>query len=75
MKKGKDGSIEYVAVNPDKPFKDALIVSSQPDNFLDFETGLNTTAFTIASVQAIDNLAVKYTVALYCDRERTPWCS
>ena len=70
----KDGKTEYFGVNPDRPFKDALIVSSQPENFLDFSTGLNTTAFQIESVQPIGDLAVRYLVDLYCNRQRTPWC-
>ena len=70
----KDGSIEYFGVNPDKPFKQALIVSSQPEYLLDFATGLNTTVFQIASVQPLANLAVRYTVDLYCNKTMTPWC-
>ena len=60
--------------NPDKPYKDDLIVSSQPGILDDFQSGLNTTVFTIVSVEPMTELAVRFTVDLYCDRTATPWC-
>ncbi|KAK9802642.1 hypothetical protein WJX73_010123 [Symbiochloris irregularis] len=73
-KSAASNATEYSAVNPDKPYKQSLIVSSQPENFLDFKTGLNTTAFRVVAVQPIASLAVRYIVDLHCDRTKTPWC-
>ena len=61
-------------VNPDRPFKDDLIVSSQPGILDDFQSGLNNTMFSLVSVQPFGDLAVRYTVDLFCDRTATPWC-
>ena len=74
MQQSADNKTEYLAVNPDRPYKKTLIVSSQPENFLDFATGLNTTTFRLVSVQPIAGLAVRYSVDLYCDKMKTPWC-
>ena len=61
-------------VNPDKPYKEDLIVSSQPGVLDNLSTGLNTTMFSLVSVQPYLQLAVRFTVDLWCDRTSTPWC-
>ena len=61
-------------MNPDKPYEQDLIVSSQPGVLDNFATGLNTTLFSLLSVQSYSALAVRFTVQLACDRTSTPWC-
>ena len=61
-------------INPDKPFQKDLIVSSQPGILDDFHSGLNNTMFSLVSVQPVGELAVRFTVDLFCDRTATPWC-
>ena len=61
-------------VNPDKPYEQDLIVSSQPGVLDNFATGLNSTLFSVLAVQSYNAMAVRFTVQLYCDRTSTPWC-
>ena len=61
-------------INPDKPYQEDLIVSSQPGILDNFATGLNSTVFSVESVQPYTELAVRFTVDLSCDRTSTPWC-
>ncbi len=42
-----DGRLQYFGSHPDKPYKDAYIVSAQPELLNDFTTGLQTTAFEL----------------------------
>ena len=40
----------------------------------DTASGLNTTSFCVASVEAFGHLAVKVTLELSCNRTASPWC-
>jgi len=40
----------------------------------DFDTGLNTTRFCVAGVEALGHLAVKVSIELRCDTAVSPWC-
>lgn len=83
-----DGKLQYFGSHPDKPYKDAYIVSAQPELLNDFTTGLHTTAFqlqvgggclhhalhtTPQGVQPFGN-ATKFLVELHCNLDETPWC-
>jgi len=40
----------------------------------DLDSGLNTTSFCVSGVEAIEHLAVKVSMELYCNRAQSPWC-
>lgn len=69
----KDGKPEFFEEHPDKPYGDALIISSQPQQLQDTSTGLNSTQFWIQKYSSIEP-AILITVELHCDTQRTPWC-
>lgn len=72
--RGQGSKVEYFGVHPDVPYGDAHIISAQLDLLQETQSGLNTTQYWINNIQSYGN-AVKYTVQLYCDESRTPWCN
>ena len=75
MRTGQNGSQEFFEENPDRPYKDTLIVSSQPGLLDDYKSGLHETRFWIHDIVPLQSLAVKYTLELHCDVTVSPWCS
>ena len=74
MRQSANGSEEYFEINPDRPFGETLIVSSQPGQLDDLESGLHDAQFWIKDVQPLQGLAVKYSLEFSCDKTSTPWC-
>lgn len=68
------GGKEYVESNPDVPYGDSLIVSSQPGTLDDYTSGLQSSQFWVKEIVPVQNFAVKYVLELVCNRTVTPWC-
>lgn len=70
------GKTSYFEADPNKPYGNALIVSSQKELAMETKTGLNSTKFWVRNVSGVKSLeaAVMYTVELHCNIKETPWC-
>ncbi|KAK9828640.1 hypothetical protein WJX72_001249 [[Myrmecia] bisecta] len=71
--RSNNGEREFFEVNPDVPYGDTLIISSQPQYLQDRSTGLNTTRFWVKRMQPWQD-TIKITVDLYCNKQATSWC-
>lgn len=69
-----DGRQEVFEIDPDEPYKDTLIISSQPGQLDDYLTGLNDVKFWVKDMSAWQDVAIRVTVDLFCNRTDEPWC-
>lgn len=69
-----DGRQEVFEVNPDKPYEDTLIISSQPGQLDDYLTGLADVKFWVKDISAWQDVATKFVLELYCNKTDEPWC-
>ncbi len=74
VKNDTSGSPVIFEIDPDEPYGDTLIISSQPGQLDDYATGLGDVKFWVREVVPIESIAVKYVVELYCNRALEPWC-
>lgn len=69
-----DGRQEVFEIDPDEPYKDTLIISSQPGQLDDYATGLNDVKFWVKDLSAWQDVAIRVVIDVYCNRTDEPWC-
>lgn len=74
MRNDTHGALVFFEVDPDEPYGERLIISSQPGQLDDYATGLSDVKFWVKEVLPVEGIAIKYVVELYCNKVLESWC-